>query len=106
MAAARPRRFSNSSALKEFAHSRLRKFTARFADFLRGRNVPDIPENATLEEPTQTIRRRGDRSRVVGTSESWPERFAAPLVGIRGIHQRRLLARNGTVGDLRRGEAD
>jgi hypothetical protein len=45
MAAARPRRFSNSSALKEFAHSRLRKFTARFADFLRGRDVPELPEN-------------------------------------------------------------
>ena len=45
MAAARPRRFSNSSALKEFAHSRLRKFTTRFADFLRGRKVPELPEN-------------------------------------------------------------
>jgi hypothetical protein len=45
MAAARPRRFSNSSALKEFAHSRLRKFTARFAEFLRRRGVPELPEN-------------------------------------------------------------
>lgn len=49
MASARPRRFSNQSALKEFAHSRLRKFTARFAEFLRGRGVPDLPEDDDAE---------------------------------------------------------